>query len=239
MSRELAIRVPSEIGAWVRQQPGSATDTTLALAKVVWQRRQTIGVHDPGPGNDRLKVRLEPGALRFIRAATHSRDTTAAVRKLLFWGAEGRALPAAFSRPLSSGRVIAPAPVRSVPSALPSGESWAGVRIPAGVVPAYPVAALRPSAGWLPASQQVSESEPPAFEVPAPVSRIVEAVPVPVIAIVLPVAFLVGGYFVLKWLSGLASAGKVVAGVATAAKVAPVVAAWTPQAAAGLGALFL
>jgi hypothetical protein len=79
----------------------------------------------------------------------------------------------------------------------------------------------------------------PAYYVPAPVSRIVEAIPVPVLAIGLPVAMLAGGYFLLKWLGGLASAGKIVAGVATAAKVAPSIAAWTPQAAAGLGALFL
>jgi hypothetical protein len=118
-------------------------------------------------------------------------------------------------------------------------ENWAGVRVPAGSVPAYPVAALRPSAGWLPVSQQVAESERPAFELPALVSRIVEAIPLPVLAIGLPVAMLAGAYFLLKWLSGLASAGKVVAGVATAAKVAPTIAAWTPQSAAGLGALFL
>jgi hypothetical protein len=71
------------------------------------------------------------------------------------------------------------------------------------------------------------------------VSRIVEAIPVSVLAIGVPVAMLAGAYFLLKWFSGLASAGKVVAGVATAAKVAPSIAAWTPQSAAGLGALFL
>ena len=71
MSRELAIRVSSEIGAFVRSQPGSATETVMGLAKAIWQRRQSIRVHDPGPGDARLKVRLEPHALRFIRAATH------------------------------------------------------------------------------------------------------------------------------------------------------------------------
>jgi hypothetical protein len=60
---------------------------------------------------------------------------------------------------------------------------------------------------------------------------------------VFPLA-VIGGLLVLfwyglKWLSAIGSAGKVVTGVATAAKVAPAVAAWTPQVAAGLGALFL
>ena len=42
MSRELAIRVPSEIGGWVRQQPGSASETILALAKDAWKRGHHI-----------------------------------------------------------------------------------------------------------------------------------------------------------------------------------------------------
>jgi hypothetical protein len=81
--------------------------------------------------------------------------------------------------------------------------------------------------------------EPIGFQVAAPVGRIVEAIPLPVLAVGLPVALLVGGYLLSKWLSGLSAAAKVVAGVARTATVAPAVAAWTPQAAAGLGALFL
>jgi hypothetical protein len=46
-------------------------------------------------------------------------------------------------------------------------------------------------------------------------------------------------WYGLKWLGAVGSVGKVVGGVATAAKVAPTVATWTPQAAAGLGPLFL
>jgi hypothetical protein len=39
MSRELAIRVPPEIGGWVRQQP-AASETVLVLAKDAWKRGQ-------------------------------------------------------------------------------------------------------------------------------------------------------------------------------------------------------
>jgi len=279
MSRELAIRIPCEIGAWVRQQPGSATQTVLALAKAVWQNRQSIRVHDPGAGDDRLKVRLDPRVLRFIRAATHSRDGTTAIRKLLLWGSESRALPSPsvcaslpHAVPAPPTALVRPEPVTSLPvrrsvAGRPSwmayrnprtpeeheeyraflasnmrayGESWAGVMIPAGSVPAHPshgmaLAQFQPR----PPLPSLRESEGPAFELPAPWSRIVEAIPTLVLAIGLPVAMLAGAYFLLKWLSGHASAGKVVASVATTAKVAPTVAAWMPQAAAGLGALFL
>lgn len=241
MSRELTIRVPSEIGAWVRQQPGSASETVLAVAGDVYKRRQAIGVRDPGPGDDRLRVRVEPRAVQFIRAATHSRDATAAIRKLLCWG-YGRALPAAPSYPVLSGRTVEPAPGSALVSLRrpsPAGESWAGVRIPAGSVPACPrpeMALARYNPPSLPASNS------PAFELPAPVSRVIEVLPVPILAIGIPVAFMVGGYFLLKWLGGLTAAAKVVvgaAGVAKVAAVAPTVAVWTPQAAVGLGALFL
>ncbi len=239
MSREVTLRVASKIGAWVRQQPGSASETVLALAGDVYKRRQTIGVRDPGPGDDRLRVRVEPRALQFIRAATHSKDATAAIRKLLCWG-YGRALPAAPSHPVLSGRIIEPAPDSApvlLPRPSPAGESWAGVWIPAGSIPAYPSREMALARRSSTSSFPVSES--PAFEVPAPVSRIVEAMPVPVLAIGIPVALLVGGYFLLKWFTGLSVAAKVVSGVARAAAVAPAVAVWTPQAAAGLGALLL
>ena len=84
-----------------------------------------------------------------------------------------------------------------------------------------------------------SALDAPLFEVPAPVSRVIEAIPVPVFAIGIPMAFLVGGYFLLKWFAGLTTAAKTVAGLAVAAKAAPTVAVWTPQVAVGLGALFL
>lgn len=242
MNRELTLRVPSEIGAWVRQQPGSASETVLALAGDVYKRRQAVRVRDCGPGDDRLKIRLEPRAVRFIRAATHSRDATAAVRKLLCWG-YGRTLPAAPSHPVLSGRVAASALVAPalLPRPSPAGENWEGVRIPAGSVPACPHPGMALVRSNLPSSFPVS-AESPAFDVPAPVSRVIEAMPVPVLAIGIPVAFLVGGYFLLKWLVGLTAAAKLVAGtagVAKAAAVAPTVAAWTPQAAAGLGAVLL
>jgi len=240
MSREIAIRVPSEIGSYVREQPGSASETVLMLASNLYKGRQHVTLADPGAGEDRLKIRLDRRVLRFIRRATHSKDATAAVRKLLLWGYEGRALPAAPSRPMLGGRRAIPALVApiSLPRPSPAGESWEGVQIPTGLVPAHP------SRGMALASWQGTSAVPslPASEcppqVPAPVSRILEAIPERVLVIGLPIALLVGAYFFLKWLSVLGSAGKVAGGVA-AASVAPSVAVWTPQAATGLGALFL
>jgi hypothetical protein len=110
MSRELAVRVPSEIGAWVRQQPGSCTETAVGLAKGLWKGRQGISLGDPGPGDDRLKFRVPVRVLQFLRVATHSRDTTAALRKLLRWGYQGGALPAS---PSLARSLPAPKPIVS------------------------------------------------------------------------------------------------------------------------------
>ena len=42
MSRELSIRVPPEISVWVRQQPGSVSETAYALARGLYERRQEV-----------------------------------------------------------------------------------------------------------------------------------------------------------------------------------------------------
>ncbi|MGA2072564.1 MAG: hypothetical protein ABSH52_03595 [Terriglobia bacterium] len=233
--------MPSEIGAFVRKQGGSATETILAIASDVYKRRERVTLSDPGPGQDRLKIRLEPRALRFIRAATRSRNSTSAIRKLLLWGYEARALPASPSRRFLKAGVIPVAPVAAtlLPGPSVGGESWAGVEIPAAAIPAHPSRGMALTAwqGGAEVSSLPPSDCPP--ELPAPVSHTLEAIPVRVLAIGLPIALMVGAYFFLKWVSVLTSAGKVAAGVATAAKVAPSVATWAPQAAAGLGALFL
>ena len=246
MSRELAIRLPSEIGAWVRQQPGSSSEVAYALAKAAWQCRQDIPVHDPGPGEDRLKVRLSPRALRFIRGATHSRDATAALRKLLLWGYQGRVLPAS------------PSLTRSLP--VPKSRADAAiVRSPASasLVPLAPLQLLNTSdgraiafgsdgrpvlgdAGLLVSPVVADLVGRPAVSLPAlPASSILSRIPERVFTVVLPLAFLASVCFLGRWLT----AGKVVAGAAgtapKAAAVAPTVAAWTPSAASGLGALFV
>jgi hypothetical protein len=240
MSRELAIRLPSEIGAWVRQQPGSSSEVAYALAKAAWQYRQDIGVRDPGPGDDRLKFRLGPRVVQFIRAATHSRNATTALRKLLLWGREGRALSVSpsVSRSLPVPKPTVSAPiVRSPASAshqLLLTSDGRALQFGSDGRPLLGDAALSisPVVADLIGRPAVSLS-----------SSIVDRIPERVFTVVLPLAFLVAVCFLGRWLTAVSSAGKVVAGAAgTAAKavtVAPTVAAWTPSAASGLGALFL
>jgi hypothetical protein len=245
MSREVTIRLPQEIGAWVRQQPGSCTKTVLGLAGGLWEGRRSLSVRDPGPGEDRLKVRLSARALRFIRGATHSRDATAALRKLLLWGYQGalpespsltRSLPVPRSR-VSAAIVRSPASASLVPRAPRQLLSASDGRvIPFGFDgrPLLGDAALSisPVVAALVGRPAVSLS-----------SSIVSRIPERVFTVVLPLAFLAAVCFLGRWLTAVSSAGKVVAGAAgTAAKaatVAPTVAAWTPSAASGLGALFL
>jgi hypothetical protein len=180
---------------------------------------------------------MEPRALRFIRAATHSRETASAIRKLLRFGKEGRALRAAPSRAFLKASVMPVVPLAAI--SRPRLSDWEGVHIPAGAIPAHSSRGMA-LASWQGASAVpcLPASDVPEVEVPASVSHAVLSIPERVLAIGLPIVLLAGAYFFLKWLSLLGSAGKVAAGMATAAKVAPV-AEWMPQAATGLGALFL
>jgi hypothetical protein len=226
MSREIAIRIPSEIGDWVRQKPGSTTETVLALAGDLYKRREYVTLADPGPGDDRLKIRLQPRALQFIRAVTHSRNGTAALRKLLLWGYERRALPAAPSRRVLSASATVTAPI-SVPRLSAGGENWEGVYIPAGAIPAHPSRAMA-LASW---HEGANVSNLPASERPPTLGEIMLHGVLPLAGLVL----LLFGKPIFNWLFG----GKLAAVGAMTAKAVPSVAAWTPQAATGLGALFL
>jgi hypothetical protein len=245
------------MGDWVRAQSGSASETVLALARDAWQRRQAIGVRDPGPGEDRLKIRLEPRVLQFIRAASHSREATAAVRKLLRWGFEGKALPASpsYSRPLVSASIQSAEPIITSPSVslLAIVSDPEATRLLAARYKANPELAQRARALKLARAaspQQVSIvtsrrlDDAPAISLPAPLERLIQAMPVPVLAIGSIALVAVGGYFALKALGALLATAGMAAGSAagatvTAATAAPTIAAWTPQAAAGLGALLL
>lgn len=243
MARELALRLPSEIGSWVRQQPGSSTDVVVTLAKNAWQRRQEITVRDPGPGEDRLKVRLAPRVLQFVRAVTHSRDATAALRKLLLFGYQGGALPApSHPMPVSSRPPVTIEVPRSLPPRTPSQIRTSVVLngIPYGGN-GHPL--MGDAAQFLqgPAESPVLVREDLAVRNPL-ANRIIENLPAPVLVVGLPVILIGGGYLALKFLGGLAGGGaatgaKIGIGAATAAKAAPAFAAWVPKVAAGLGAL--
>jgi len=243
MSREIAIRVPSEIGAFVRQQQGSSTDVAVAIAKDVWKSRQEITARDPGPGEDRLKFRLPPRVLQFVRAVTHSRDATAAVRKLLLYGYQGGALPAP-SRPvpISSRPPVTIEVPRSLPPRTPSQVTASVVLngIPYGG-DGHPL--MGDAALFLLGRSEspVLAREDLAVKNPL-VNRVIETLPAPVIAVGLPVILVGGGYLALKFFGGLLGGGaatgaKMGIGAAAAARTAPAIAAWAPKVAAGLGAL--
>jgi hypothetical protein len=252
MSRELAIRVPSEIGGYVRSQHGSASEVVLSLAEALYKSKQAIRVADPGAGEDRVKIRVTPRVIQFVRAATHSRDTAVAFRKLLLWGARGRPLPehrrAALPLKHEPATGLAQQEPRAIaapvaPRCTDNGEDWNGVKIPAGAVPGYPSPGMQIARYNVPPvylGLQSAESARLALREPETVlSRVLQAIPVPVLAVGIPIAFMAGGYLVLKALGGLFGGG-VATGAKTAigaARVAPTIAVWVPKAASGLGAL--
>ncbi len=244
MGRELAIRVSPEIGAWVRQQSGSASEVTLSLARTLWKRRQTLRLADPGVGEDRVKLRLNSRVIQFVRGATHSRNTATTFRKLLLWGAKGCVLPEDRPAPLPVGaEVVKRKPVRTLVPSKPCAliepqrrEDWRGVVIPAGFVPAHPsphmpVARYNVPPVYLPAQPHAESS--------AHAQGILQAIPVPVSAIGIPAVLIVGGYYALKLLGGFFGGGAVTGAKAalTTATVAPKIAQWVPQIAKGLGVL--
>jgi hypothetical protein len=232
MSRELAVRVSPEIAAWVRQQqPRSATETVLALATAVYRRRQAVSLGDPGPGDDRLKVRLAPRVLQFLRPATHSRDATTALRKLLRWGYEGGMLPASQSlRSLPQARIVETRLLPASQTAVVRSVQFQGALHPDRYTEYRRLQAAAVLAPAAKVSAIVLEDEPALF------LAIVKAA-LPLVGF----ALLFFGGPIWRWLFG-GAAGTAAGAAATAAKaatVAPTIAAWTPQAAAGLGALFL
>ncbi len=243
---ERAIRVPAAIGAWVRQQPGSVTETVLALTEDVYRRRQIVTLPDPGPGEDRLKFRLAPRVLAFVRKATHSRESTAGVRKLLLWGFEGRDLPRSpsYSCPLP---LPATYDTPSVPPMRPDSEASQAIALryrenPLIAQRTVAVELSRKAERWFgrPGASEafsaegagVAKREAEVVGAPSPLTFSELVVVVGSLALVL-----ICGYYVVKWVSGaFSSAGELVADMT---KATPEIAAWTPQAAAGLGALFL
>jgi len=259
MTRELTIRLPSEISAWVRKQPGSCSETVLKLARSLWEGRRGVRLSDPGPGDDRLRLRASPRLLRFIRDATHSKDATVALRKLLWWGWKEEALPASSS------------PVKSLPVPRPSAATLGRSSLmprPSVVGPGSPPKSsatrlLQTSTGRMIefrdghpvlgaaalslspiVADLVSRPRAPS-EVPAgplsPFGWLLRLIPERAFAIIMTVAvpfcFLTLLGFFGKWLTALNSAGKIASSASM--KSAPRgVAAWTPQAATGLGRLF-
>jgi hypothetical protein len=111
MSREFSVRVAPELASWVcRQGPPSRVIGRVATA--AHRRMLYVNVPDPGPGPDRLTVRVPERALPVIRELTHSRDSLVALRKLILAGYQARALPSApgvsvESLPKASGAILA------------------------------------------------------------------------------------------------------------------------------------
>ena len=261
MSRELAIRVPFEIGGWVRQQPGSASETVLALAKDAWKRGRHIALADPGPGESRVKFRAAPRVLTFIRGATHSRDTTSAVRRLLAWGYGGGALPSArVAAP--QPRVIGPQPILSPsPAALLhltprrlGRPGWMAYRAPGtseerqeyrafltSNMDRYRRAESRRLSAIGAADDFVKVQPEVGLSTHGEDSFVMRHPWVLGLAVVAAAIFGVGmlGMLLFGFGKSATTAAAVAGATASAAGAVKSVAAWTPQAATGLGAMFL
>jgi hypothetical protein len=106
MAREFSVRLAPPLAAFLREQPDSPTKTLLALSRALWERREDVRLPDPGGGPERFKFRLEARLVKFLRRATHSRDTAPSIRRLLAWGMSNLyALPVSRPSSLPSGSV--------------------------------------------------------------------------------------------------------------------------------------
>lgn len=94
MSREFSIRIAPELAGWVCRH-GSPGRVIGAVATAAHRGLLRVNVPDPGPGPERVTVRVPERALPLIRELTHSRDSLVALRKLILAGYQARALPSA------------------------------------------------------------------------------------------------------------------------------------------------
>ncbi len=94
MSREFSIRVSQDLGHWCRDR-GPASRLIGAIAGAAHQGLIRVDVKDPGPGPERLTVRIPERALPMLRKLTHSRNNLVALRKIIAGGYQARALPPA------------------------------------------------------------------------------------------------------------------------------------------------
>jgi hypothetical protein len=111
-SREFSVRVSEELAHWVRQC-GPAKEVIGRIATAARRGLIDADGRDPGPGPERLTVRVPNHALPVIRKLTHSRDNLVALRKLILVGYQARALPAMnvalgplASAPIQSNQVL-------------------------------------------------------------------------------------------------------------------------------------
>jgi hypothetical protein len=86
------------LAEWVRQR-GTPAEVFGRIAGAVHRGGLSADVPDPGPGPERLTVRIPTRALPRIREVTHSRNNLVALRKLLLVGYQAHALPAARPAP--------------------------------------------------------------------------------------------------------------------------------------------
>lgn len=128
MSRQFNLRLNPDLAAWLRAQ-GPPQEAIHALAVRASKGTLNARVPDPGPGSERVSVRILSSWLRPLRALTGSRDALAGLRKLIAAGAGQRALP-----PRSSAPRVIDVPV-----------SRAIVSRPRPLVPARPLASGRPA----------------------------------------------------------------------------------------------
>jgi hypothetical protein len=121
MSREFSVRMNGGVAAWVRSSGQSATRVLAGILSAAQQGRLQVSVRDPGPGPERLTVRVPAWALPKARVLAHARDNLVALRKLFFAGYQWRrvlpsACPVRMLPAAASDSRLLPAPVRALPT---------------------------------------------------------------------------------------------------------------------------
>ncbi len=231
MSREFSIRISRDLAAWVKRQGASPARVIAGLLSAALSGRLDLaGVRDPGPDSERLTVRIPERALPMIREAAHSRDNLVALRKLIQAGASA----SAGTRALPGG---APAPSNTTTAALPSRPLLPARPTPAIAAPRVQMVPQLP--GWItdaPLSTYAREMAGRDLEGPRDFLQSPSRTEVARASLVPGTVWLAGIvlFYLGRWLFSKAAAT-----TAGAGGVAPTVAAWTPQAATGLGRMFL
>ena len=82
MSREFSVRVSPELACWIRRRGASPTRVLAGIVNAVQRGRLEVKARDPGPGSERVTVRIPERALSSVREVGHSRENLVAIRKL-------------------------------------------------------------------------------------------------------------------------------------------------------------
>jgi hypothetical protein len=229
MSREFSVRVSEDLAAWVRRQ-GPPSRVLGAVASAAHRGHLRADVPDPGPGSERLTVRVPERALPRIRELTRSRDSLVGLRKLLLAGYQGKALPGSMvERPALPVRTsTSPLRALSAPQSKPDP-----VHCPSTPTWGSPSRYLNPSALYQ--AQEVKPSTPSPLAENAPKGFQAVLARHPVMLSVLLTAFPLLGLLLLFLFAKPRQSAR--AKVLPAVSPLPKDSSWVPEAASRLSRL--